>query len=70
GCYLDEELTTFTNARGENIGSVEAKLDSLASHAFHVTIKTDAGAPLDYTDKLAVYWCAVEWLNDKYSYLT
>ncbi len=71
GYYLDENLTTFTNAGGEPIGSVEAVLDSLASHAFHVTIKTYATPEkIDYKDKLAVYWSAVSLLNTEYSYLT
>ena len=69
GYYLDEELTTFTDGGGNTVGTVEAALDSRITKAFHVTIKTDGGK-VDYTDKLAVYWCAVHWLNSEYSYLT
>ncbi len=71
GYYLDEELTTFMNAGGEPIGSVEAELDSTISKSFHVEIKTFATQEkIDYIDKLAVYWSAVNWLNSEYSYLT
>ena len=71
GYYLDEDLTTFTNAAGDPIGSVEAKLDSTLSKAFHVEIKTYATQEkIEYIDKLAVYWSAVNWINSEYSYLT
>ncbi len=69
-CYLDEDLTTFTNSAGQTVGTVEAELDSTKTHAFHVTIKTDGAADLDCVNKLAVYWCAVHQLNSEYSYLT
>lgn len=69
--YLDEELTTFLNADGEPIGSVEAELDSTISKNFHIEIKTYATQEkVEYIDKLAVYWSAVNWLNSEYSYLT
>ncbi len=68
GYYIDEDLTTFTNAAGEPIASCEAKLDSIATNAFHVEIKTYATQEkIDYIDKLAVYWSAVSLLNDKYN---
>ena len=67
GYYLDEELTTFTNASGEPIGSVEAALDNIVTSSFHVEIKTFATQEkIDYTDKLAVYWSAVSLLNSRY----
>ncbi len=67
GYYLDEDLTTFTNAAGEPIGSVEAKLDNYMTNAFHVEIKTYAtNEKIDYIDKLAVYWSAVSMLNSDY----
>ena len=69
GCYLDDNLTTLTDSRGEIIGSVEAKLDSMLTHAFHVTVTTSSSS-IDYIDKLAIYWCAVTELNSDYSYLT
>ncbi len=70
GYYLDENLTAITDSAGKAIGSVEAELDSTISHAFHVTIKTLPGdTTVDYIDKLAIYWCAVNWLNSEYSYL-
>lgn len=68
GYYLDEDLTTFTNAAGEPIGSVEAKLDNILTNAFHVEIKTYATQEkIDYRDKLAVYWSAVSLLNSEYN---
>lgn len=69
GYYLDDNLTAFTDSGGKRIGTVEAKLDSILTHAFHVTITTSSSS-IDYHDKLAVYWCAVTELNSDYSYLT
>lgn len=71
GYYMDEDLTTFLNAGGNPIGSVEKEVDSMLTKAFHVTLKTYATQEkVDYIDKFAVYWSAVNWLNTEYSYLT
>ncbi len=67
---LTEDVSTLCDSSGHTIGTISRVLDSTVSHAFHVEIKTDDGAQVDYTDKLIIYWASVSWLNDEYSYLT